>query len=1481
MIRSKTASHARLPAGTAKARVKRMAFFWAFLAVALHVWPGIVPPAQAQGSRKDDIVFNSRGVPLAGATVRVCAMPATGQPCTPLALIYSDAALTQALANPTATDGLGNYFFYAAPGKYEIEISGPGITTKQIPNVILPNDPSSPTFSGGISAFSLTLSGNLTVNGSTTVVGNLASGTLNLANQSTPPGTASSGTVNLYTKSADKRLYYKDDTGTEIGPIAASSGAQTNVTNTFTASQNFDNGLHVKGPDPYYDIMRFGGYFDGNPPPTTTGSITSGQTTLTTPTAFDVANGQYVTVYGAGPAATIYTPGAAVRISSISVSANVATVTVLDEWNTQAGQSNIIAGSTDAAFNGTFAVVSGTNPFTFNITHANCNPCTIGTSATVVSTTSFLTSTQGILNGATTYQYKIVAEDMFGGLTAASAPITMSTGAATLGVNSVSIAVNGCSRDSTGLTTITTTAAHNFQAGVPVYIVPGSTGDSSFEGQITINTTPTSTTFTFFQYQQPVKTNSCSLGGTAKVVAKNILRWNQRYSSIIGHWIYRCSGVGCSNYTLIGHSDGPDGSFIDYGLAGGLPNAPGYVPQGTPPSAPAAEWLSAKVTAGGGTTTLTLSVAASTTVSGATVLHDNTPAVIAICSGIGANSGGTIYFPDTTGLTFPITTNLDMRSSGTQGGSLGATCGQSLRVVQASQINAAATIFPPKGVNWEGLSNGANGGVAPGVGVKYQARIVGNAYPLMFIWASTDSGQTFENLNWTCNRAYQACFDSDATLGGGVGELFRNFSMQGNPGAFPFLFQCAFYCSLEYGLLSNGEAAANWGVPESFINRVPIGIGTSGTIPLSSEMTLRFVEFANGGMLFDSLGQTLGGSGGMGNIRGEHLLFESMATPDWRVNLSGVTNQGGQGLDLEFPITADTVGGSAMAMVDLSGIGNGSYVGISIFGSGCQGGQPLFSQSASLKAVTNISVSNNNCTIIGAPQAAFPSSGSFGTLPVTVNGTSPGLGFLMVTPSPAVSAVVSAGGSVPVGPVSYAITATDVNGNETLASGPITATTTSGNQTVTVTPPTLPAGAIGWFPYRCTGASCGPNVRAQIPSCNVPLSPTATFVDTASFTCGNGIPTAAAAQAAGVNATSPFGPSLKILGNFVDTLGGTFTATRTQTIPDLSGIVPITSYQNSAYDNFNRANGAIGSNWTVTQNGLNVTSNVLQGTTASQNNSALYSAVTGFSAKGQFAQVTVTALNGATDFVGPTVLGSGQNYYDCIVNSSSMDIQKVVSGARNNLTTPAATINVGDVIRFEVIFNDATLTNTLNCYQNGNLVATATDATYTSGSPGLLLFGNVATVDNWSGGNLHPLAHLDTEQDWTKTQHFTQGIALSGSNTESFNNSPRAEQNVFLPGALTSTWTGATWTTDKAVTITRIQVQAKTAPAGCTTNAVVRLTDGTTPVNVTISAAANDSGAIAQNYAAGASLTVAVQTAAAGCTTSPADANVVVQYRMQ
>jgi hypothetical protein len=151
-----------------------------FLSFAFLVALCIAPAASAQtaGSRKDDVVLNARGLPLAGAQVRICTANATGTPCSPLAQIFSNQAMTQALANPTATDGMGNYLFYAAPGRYVVEISGPGITTRQLRDVILPSDPSTPTFTSitttsGINAFSLTLSGNLTVSGSAAITGAL------------------------------------------------------------------------------------------------------------------------------------------------------------------------------------------------------------------------------------------------------------------------------------------------------------------------------------------------------------------------------------------------------------------------------------------------------------------------------------------------------------------------------------------------------------------------------------------------------------------------------------------------------------------------------------------------------------------------------------------------------------------------------------------------------------------------------------------------------------------------------------------------------------------------------------------------------------------------------------------------------------------------------------------------------------------------------------------------------------------------------------------------------------------------------------------------------------------------------------------------------------------------------------------------------------------------------------------------------------
>jgi hypothetical protein len=138
----------------------------------------LAPRATAQGSRKDDIVFGPSGHPIANATVRVCQSGATGTPCTPLATLYTDATLTTTSPNPFQTDGIGNYHFYAPAARYVVQISAPSITgTITNPDVILAPDASAGLSGTNISAFGLTLGGNLSVAGNATVSGTLTTST--------------------------------------------------------------------------------------------------------------------------------------------------------------------------------------------------------------------------------------------------------------------------------------------------------------------------------------------------------------------------------------------------------------------------------------------------------------------------------------------------------------------------------------------------------------------------------------------------------------------------------------------------------------------------------------------------------------------------------------------------------------------------------------------------------------------------------------------------------------------------------------------------------------------------------------------------------------------------------------------------------------------------------------------------------------------------------------------------------------------------------------------------------------------------------------------------------------------------------------------------------------------------------------------------------------------------------------------------------
>jgi hypothetical protein len=1349
---------------------------WALMALALHVWPGVVSPAHAQGSRKDDIVFNSRGIPLAGATIRVCAMPASGQPCAPLALIYSDAALTQALANPTTTDGLGNYFFYAAPGKYEIEVSGPGITTKQLANVILPNDPASPTFSslsstGAISAFSLNLTGNLTVNGNTTVVGNMASGTLNLANQSTAPGAAGSGTVNLYTKTTDRRLYYKDDTGAEIGPIASGSGAQTNVPNTFTAQQNFDSNFEAKGPNPYFSLARYGGYGSAtNPAPTITCSISSGGTTLTCPGGSgDFQNGHGVMIPKAGAATTLSTTG----------------------------------------------------------------------QPTVTPTY--------LVNGTSTYTYQVIAEDRQGGLTAASSAGQTTAGASTLGANNITFA--SCVRTN-GVATYTSSVAHNLQSGAQVNISGFTGGVFDYcNGVKTIASTPTSTTFTTNDGQIANETNTTG-SPVVTVMACNTLTFpSGSFSGIntIHYWIYR-------NGVLAGVAAGVDPWFQDCGSNVNI--APSYVPT-TPPGTTQPGYLATTIVSGAGTTSMTLANSAGSTVSSVAVLHDNSVNLKSAIQAAYTAGGGSVYISNGMGYV-PFNSTMDLTNGLINTFSYSVKIHSNNNFVVINQPWILHSSIDIEGEPHQTTSFSYVNG----------SQFLGNATPMFLIpEVNGVNGVHFNRVLIGIGGVQQTAIltDSGTDGGGTAGLVLDDIDINGNNGlGRPLVFKGGFDYFINRGNCQSGAGSFN-GTACLQLTNTSAAVTTSNPAQVPGRLKVNGLYFAGGAIDINCLPNSFGVA--PTDFEFDTTIFESAVAPYLRFNCpTGVFNI----ISLRDVVEADSIVGFGTAVVDAQ---NGGNI-ISLMWSGGSvnnAGQPLF--------IAPTTAGSANALILDGPFNNLGNTSYVNMNGLGVSATSeiaasgPGrVVYGMPTP-PAPGVVISSGGNVPIGSTPYQIQWVDVDGNFSVASPNTTVVTTSGNQTVTLTPPAAPAGAIGYVPYR-NGAKA--NVTA-FGTCASILPITQVFVDTSGSVCGQ----SAANPSAGSSILGPnglSGPQLRLTsnGNVASTnFPNGLTANRTLSIPDLTGYLPVTGYLNSAYDNATRANGAIGANWTVTNNGINISSNNFVGTVGATNDVAYWSANS--FGPSQFSEVTLTALNGVADFPGVALLLSGSGAstqgYSCIENTTNIYIQRI-SGASNTALTSAATTGApGDVLRLE-----AAPGGVLTCYKNGVSTLTATDTTYTSGQPGLFLFGTVSTSKNWSGGNLHPLAHLDVEQDWSKPQHFTQGLALNG---ETLSASPRGEQNVFLPGALTSTWTGSTWTPDKAVTVTRLQVQAKTAPSGCTTNAVVRLTDGTTPVNLTIAAAANDSGAIAQNYSAGASLAIAVQTAAAGCTTSPADANVVVQYRMQ
>lgn len=202
-------------------------------------------------------------------------------------------------------------------------------------------------------------------------------------------------------------------------------------------------------------------------------------------------------------------------------------------------------------------------------------------------------------------------------------------------------------------------------------------------------------------------------------------------------------------------------------------------------------------------------------------------------------------------------------------------------------------------------------------------------------------------------------------------------------------------------------------------------------------------------------------------------------------------------------------------------------------------------------------------------------------------------------------------------------------------------------------------------------------------------------------------------------------------------------------------------------DNFNRANGAIGSNWTNLNGTFGVNANQAKPLTLGADSRAQSVWSGGVIGNDQYSQA---ALVNVASYAGVVVRGALAAYtcYVAVANGTDSIIQKFVAGTGTGLASGGPAFAAGDVIRLEVKGTALTL------FKNGNVVLTATDSAIASGYAGIA--GYSATnraVDNWEGGEIaivsstllsYPLSFPASHKNLQKirlTQMNTVGMSVS------------------------------------------------------------------------------------------------------------------------
>ena len=175
----------------------------------------------------------------------------------------------------------------------------------------------------------------------------------------------------------------------------------------------------------------------------------------------------------------------------------------------------------------------------------------------------------------------------------------------------------------------------------------------------------------------------------------------------------------------------------------------------------------------------------------------------------------------------------------------------------------------------------------------------------------------------------------------------------------------------------------------------------------------------------------------------------------------------------------------------------------------------------------------------------------------------------------------------------------------------------------------------------------------------------------------------------------------------------------------------------TASDNFSRANGSLGPNWTnISDGGLAIVSQAAAGTASAGVSGDTWTA--GTFTSDQYSQVAVTStqLTGG-QWIGPMVRAQngGQNAYIGIYNwNFGSPVLQLFKRSGGSWTQLGSSYNSGPLAAGTQLQVQAT-GSTIAFLQNGVQRISATDASLSGGAPGIMSYGT-GQAGNWSGGDV-------------------------------------------------------------------------------------------------------------------------------------------------